>query len=322
MRRVFAWATTNDACLEYRIRIPFTALNAGPDRWSCSWGAPGPDIADYDVVVGQRLAGDQPDWLKLCADPDVLAVYDMDDDLLNIDPQNTVPYAIYAPVAEQTRELVAAADLVTVCTPHVAEVMAKVNPNVVLLPICADPAWLDLPLLTCAGRLTVGWAGSPFHAQDWAGLPEVLAQYARLEPRATWHSLGADYTAGAFGARARTTGMQPHGSHLAAIDLDIGLAPLARSPHNRGKSWTRPLEYAVRGVPVLAQAWGQYPDWVDDGVNGLLVHDDTQWLDHLLALSDDTVRAPMSTAARDTARRWTIDRHIGLWEAAYSGSLP
>jgi glycosyltransferase involved in cell wall biosynthesis len=319
VRRVFAWLSTVDACFEYRVRLPLTELNRR--GWQCTWGAPGPDIADYDVVIGQRLAGPQPDWLALCKDPDVLCVYDADDDLTDLDPANEIPYRIYAPLAEETRRNMAAADLVTCCVPAAAERIARdINPRVAVLPICADPAWIDLPLRTSHDRLTVGWGGSPFHHQDWGSLPDHLAEYARRVPRATFHALGADYTRGAFGGRLRVTGLQPLPAYLAALDLDIGVAPL--NPALRGsrtRSHTKALEYACRGTPVVAQACGQYLDWVDDGVNGLLVYDESQWVEHLLALTDDGLRAAMSSAARDKARAYTTDRQIHLWERAYGG---
>jgi glycosyltransferase involved in cell wall biosynthesis len=321
--RVFAWLSSVDACFDYRVRLPLTELGKRPG-WDCSWGPPPLDIADYDVVIGQRLAGPQPDWLALCKDPNVLCVYDADDDLTDLDPENTVPYSIYAPLADDTRTNMAAADVVTCCVPAAAERIARdINPRVVVLPICADPAWIDLPMRTRPDVLTVGWAGSPFHAQDWGSLPTHLAEYARRVPHATWHAMGADYSGGAFGGRTRVTGLQPLPAYLAAVDFDIGVAPLNTALRgSRTRSWTKALEYGCRGVPVVAQACGQYLDWVQEGVNGFLVRDEAEWVDHLVALSDVTVRAPMSTAARDRARQQTIDRHIHLWERTYRGELP
>lgn len=320
MRRVFAWLTAADACWWYRIKLPLEEL-AKSGGWEVSWGAPPPDIHEYDVVIGQRLAGRSPEWLKLCADPNVRTVYDMDDDLLNIDPENTVPYRIYSPIVDETRELVAAADAVTVCTPHVRDVMSEINGSVFELPICTTAEMIDLPLKTRPGALTVGWGGSPFHQQDWPGLSDRLARFAELVPSARFHMFGADYTGGSLRGRVRVTGSQPVERYYAALDLDIGLAPLLTSPHNRGKSHTKPLEYASRGTPVVATAWGQYRDWVDHGVNGFLVEPGEDWVPYLLALTDDGLRAEMSTAARETARRFTIDKHAHLWAAALGGSL-
>jgi hypothetical protein len=318
-RRVFAWLSTVDACFVYRVQLPLTELNR-IGGWDCTWGAPGPDIGDYDVVVGQRLAGPQPDWVALCKNPNVLCVYDADDDLTDLDPENEVPYSIYAPLAEDTRRNIAAADVVTCCVPAAAERLAKLNPNVVVLPICTTTDWIDLPAPARPGALTVGWGGSPFHGQDWHHLPKHLARYAALVPHATFHTFGADYTAGAFGARLRTTGLQPLPAYLAALDLDVGLAPLNTALRgSQTRSHTKALEYAARGIPVVAQACGQYMDWVDEGVNGYLVHDEEDWVPYLLALTDDDLRARMSTAARAKAHAYTIERHIGLWQRTYSG---
>lgn len=318
MKRVFAWLTAVDACFWYRIKTPLEAL-ARTGRWDVSWGAPAPDIHEYDVVIGQRLAGTSPEWLALCADPNVLTVYDMDDDLLHLDPENTVPYQIYAPIAHQTEELVRAADVVTVCTPYVHERMSEINGNVHYLPICTTQEMIDLPLRTDANRLTVGWGGSPFHHQDWGGIPEALEEFARRVPRATFHVLGGNYTNGVLGNRLRTSGLQPLENYYATLDLDIGIAPLLHSPSNRGKSHTKPLEYASRGTPVVASRWGQYPDWVDHGVNGFLVDSPQEWTMYLEALADDSLRAAMSTAARETAKSYTIEQHVHLWELAFGG---
>lgn len=318
MRRLFAWQTDTAGCWYYRLHLPLTHLPGC--RWDVRYGTPGPDIGDYDVVIGQRLAGPQPDWLRLCADPNVLCVYDADDDLTDLDPQNTVPYSIYAPLAADTRRNIEAADVVTVCVPAVAEKLSKWNSNVHLLPICIDPAVIDWPVRRGPAALTVGWAGSPFHHQDWGTMPAHLAEYMRRVPHATFHTIGADYTGGVLGHRTRVTGWSTVDNFYKALDFDIGIAPL--DPALRGsatRSHTKLLEYAARGIPAVATAAGQYRDWVEPGVNGLLVSDESQWVEYLVAMSDDTVRAPMSAAARAKARQFTIDRHIGLWERAYSG---
>lgn len=307
---------------EYRVRLPLSHLPA--DRWEVGWGEPPGSVEvlaeRYDVVIGQRLAGHQPDWLRLCADPNVLCVYDADDDLTDLDPENAVPYSIYAPVAEETRRNMAAADVVTVCVPQVLERMTAINPNVRVLPICADPAWFDYPMLTRADRLTIGWGGSPFHHQDWLELPERLAEFARRVPRAEFHTYGADYTRGLLGNRVRVSGLTSLPNYVASLDLDVGLAPLNVALRgSRTRSHTKLLEYGARGIPAVATASGQYVDWIEPGVNGFLVREPGDWVEHLVTLTDDPVRAQMSTDAREKARMYTIDRWVHLWEDAYSG---
>lgn len=316
VKRVFAWQTDGSACWWYRIKLPLEEL--AKHGWDVSWGSPaGLDLHSYDVVIGQRIAGPSPEWLALCADPNVLTVYDMDDDLLNLDPENTVPYNIYAPIRDDTEANVRAADVVTVCTPYVFDIMKKINDNVHLLPICIRAEDIDIPLKTHADALTVGWAGSPFHHQDWLEIPQILADFARVMPHASFHMMGADYTQGLLSHKLRVSGFTTVPNYYNSLDFDIGIAPLLKSPSNRGKSHTKPLEYAMRGTPVVATAWGQYTDWIMHGVNGFLVHNNSEWIDYLLALTDIELRAAMSTHARESAKKYTIDKHINLWMKAY-----
>lgn len=313
-RRIFAWQTDTAACFYYRIWLPLTHLSG--DRWDVGWGAPPPDIHDYEIVIGQRIAGPNEGWHNLCRDPNILAVYDIDDDLLNVDPANTVPHSIYAPLRDETIKNIAAADLVTVSTPKLAELMCKYNPEVTVLPNCLHP---ELPYRdrTPSGEpLVVGWGGSMFHSQDWVGFTDVLEQLRSVVPHVSFHTVGADYTGGRVGARV--TGWSDINSYHRALDFDIGVAPLLRSTFNESKSWIKTLEYAALGIPAVTTAAGQYVDWVEHGVNGFLVHNDRHWVDFLLALADDETRRLMSEAARWKAREWTIDGRISLWENAYA----
>lgn len=319
-QRVFAWITTLDACWWYRIKLPLEELRRAYG-WEVAWGfeLPADVEQSYDVVIGQRLAGDNPRWLELCRNGNVLTVYDMDDDLLSIDPENAVPYSIYAPLVDRTRELVIAADVVTVCTPHVRDTFREFHRNVHEVPICVTRDQLATPQRP-TGAFTVGWAGSPFHAQDWHELRGALDDLHTRRPNVAFHFMGATYASP--GLPARVTGLQPVDQYVNALDFTVGLAPLAKTPHNRGKSHTKPLEYGVRGVPVIATRWGQYVDWVVDGGNGYLVDSRSDWVDVLTALTDDEahVRA-LSAGARETAARYTIDLHIDSWKRAYEGAI-
>jgi glycosyltransferase involved in cell wall biosynthesis len=324
VRRVFAWQTDGAGCFHYRIQLPLTALNQRPG-WSCTWGAPGPDIHTYDVVIGQRLAGDNPPWLALCADPNVLAVYDFDDDLVNIEPENEVPYRIYHPIREGTIANLAAADVVTTATETIAEIARAWNPNVVVLPICIPAAILDLPRPPARGEPLLGWAGSMFQGQNWTGMPEVLAEYAARVPTARFHTIGADYLGPAFAGRKDVTGWGTMEQLYSALNFDIGIAPLDRALHgSRVRSHTKVLQYAARGIPAVATAVGEYLEWVEEGVNGLLVNGGRRWfhhdwLDQLLWLTEHPdARAEMGAAAAAKAREYTIEGNIWRWEEAFS----
>lgn len=316
VKRVFAWQTDTAGCFYYRLYLPLTQL-ATSDEWEATWGSPPHDIFDYDVVIGQRIAGENEGWQNLCRDSNVFAVYDLDDDLLNIDPANSVPYSIYAPIRDATQRNIEAADLVTVSTPKLAEYIQTINKNVVVLPNCVAPDLPYRPLQYAFGALTVGWAGSMFHHQDWHGMPERLAEFDQRMPYVNFHMIGADYTGGAVSARVSP--WSPMESYYSSLDFHVGIAPIMRSPFNERKSWIKLLEYASFGIPAVATNAGQYPEWIEHGWNGYLVDEDREWVDFLLALSDDKTRELMSMNARKKAREYTINKQIHRWAAAYSG---
>lgn len=322
--RVFAIATDAAGCFLYRLHWPLTHLD--PDEFEVSWTGGLP--SGTDVVIGQRLAGPNQAWLDLCASPNILAVYEIDDDIIDMDPANEIPYSIFAPQRDGTIANIAAADVVTCSTPYLAaKIAARWNPRTVVLPNCLPAKWYDEPRRHMrGGPVVVGWAGSMFHAQDFIGLGEHLAQVTN--PRVVWHTIGADYLSPHVPV-SRSTGWTTTDHLLAALDFDIGLAPLNASESNRSKSWAKLLEYGARGIPAIAAATGQYPDWFAEAewptshAPGVLIRSSwaaegvSAWEEAITLLCDDDIRARMGAAARAQAERYEISRQVHRWAEVY-----
>lgn len=320
--RVFGWQTSTAAEHHFRIGMPFPLLD--PTRFDVNFGQPGEDIFDYDVVFAHRLAGPAPLWDKLCANPNVLTIYDMDDDLLCVDPENTAPYRIFAPLAADTKRNVEQADMVTVPNQALAFRYHQFNSRVGVLPICIPD---DLPYRPkpASDQFTVGWAGSMHKRQDWE--PDAIASrlllYSKLQPEARFHVMGGDYTKGLLGSRCRHTPFVLDClDYYRHLDFDIGINPLMRSKFNAVKSHTKLIEYGARAIPTVASAIGENTEWIKHGINGFLVHDPSEWVPLLLALSDPETYPVMAAAAYQSSLAWTIGKHIHLWESAFEGVLP
>jgi glycosyltransferase involved in cell wall biosynthesis len=311
MKRVFAWQTDTSTCHLYRTQFPFMEL--AKLGWYVEWGAPPPNIRDFDVIVGQRLAGHNDLWLELAEDFKGLLVYDLDDDLVDVDPENTVPYSIYQPAREGTMRNIMAADVVTVSTPHLAEKISKINPEVVVLPNCIHESWLNQAI---PNGPTVGWAGSPFHGQDFQ-MHFIGAMFRLRErhPEVRFHTMGGHYLGNLTHKR---TGYQPMEHALRDMDFWVGLAPLKRCEFNESKSWCKALEYACRGIPIVASDVGQYPQWLGESGGGLLVREGDRWDEVIEYTLDPDWRAKAASAAYAKAAQWTIDKKVHLWEAVYN----
>lgn len=311
-RRIFVIATDSAGCWWYRLRLPLMALD--PEEFEVIWEPPFDNWAPGDIVIGQRIAGQNAAWLEMCEAEGLTTVYDIDDNLLDIDPANTVPYQIFAPIVEDTAANIAAAQVVTASTQKLADQLAHLNPNVVVLPNCLHSTWLariEMP----SPYITVGWAGSPFHNQDFGGAAGQFRIYAEAEPRARFHMIGADPT---FGMVNRTvSGFTDMHTYWNNLDFDIGVALLNNSAQNQCKSWVKALEYSGKGIVPIAPRLGQYPELIEHGVNGFLYDGVSQLSSYMLTLSDDVLRSTMSNAAMSKASEYVIDRQIHRWENVY-----
>jgi hypothetical protein len=91
------------------------------------------------VIVGQRVCNPGPTfrWQQMARAERCALVYEVDDDLLDVDPSNGPAWSFFSRLE--------VADLVTVSTERLAEVMSKRNRNVIVLPNCVPQSLFDAP---------------------------------------------------------------------------------------------------------------------------------------------------------------------------------
>lgn len=320
----------NSGCGYYRITVPLGELaRHGHDVHLVEGKDVRPeDAAKWPLVVGQRVDKHDalPAWRRLRATSRL--VYEIDDDVFSVDPVNWMAYSVYSrrDVLDAVAHAAQVADLVTVTTEPLAEVMREHNPNVAVLPNCI-PGWVcDLP--RDADRpLAVGWGGGASHARDIQVVAQPVRRFLGRHPDWEMRVMGTDYRPTIRHDRARYVPWadirDDDEAFYRTVDWDIGLAPLSPGGvFNRSKSHIKALEYAARGIPVLASDCEPYRDFVIDGVTGFLIRYDHDWLKRLDELaSDEAMRAAMGAAARAHARKFTIENCWQAWERAYEGVL-
>ena len=98
----------------------------------------------------------------------------------------------------------------------------------------------------------------------------------------------------------------------------IGLAPLCANIFNRSKSNLKFLEYTVYGAVTVASAVGPYKDTIEDGVTGILVHDNRDWYDKVkMLLGDPLMHARILKNAQALVQEhYNIEINYKLWDAA------
>jgi glycosyltransferase involved in cell wall biosynthesis len=322
--RVFGWAADESGCGFFRLAAPFAALRLYGHDAAVSTALWSEWARDSDIIVAQRTCLPEPSAIirKLAADGRPV-VYEIDDNLLDISPDNPAIHALYSrpDIRDALRQNIAIATLVTVSTEPLAELMRGLNPNVTVLPNCV-PTWLtEHARPRSTEKVVIGWEGSATHRMDLAELTGPLAQVLRRTPGVEFHAMGTNYGNWLHLPRDRcrfTPWLSSVFDFWRAVDFDIGLAPLRPHPFNRTKSAIRCLAYAALGIPVVASNYGPYADFVIDGVTGYLVDRQHEWGRRLRDLvNDPQMRAEMGEKARAQARQWTIEGNVWRWEKTY-----
>ena len=342
--KIFGWLADLDGVGYYRLCLPGAALaNRGHAVWLD--GAMPEEIRHGDevpdVIVGQRVCEPSPSatWQRFARAGQIKMVYEIDDDLFSIDPSNRSAWAFYEkgvshdegrPFFDDNRrariiENIRVADVVTVSTAPLAEIVSQWNSNVVVLPNQV-PGWLlghERPVTS--DRVTIGWRGGSSHSRDFGELAAPLKRFLNHpanRDRVEFHSMGADYgprVAGRFGSTRHTGWVDGVDSFLRLIDFDLGVIPLRPSTFNRSKSDLALLELSALGIPSIVSGDGPYGRARADGAPcSVALRNEGDWRDHLTELVNvPETRVQLGKSAREWAATRTIEGNAHLWEQAY-----
>jgi glycosyltransferase involved in cell wall biosynthesis len=86
--------------------------------------------------------------------------------------------------------------------------------------------------------------------------------------------------------------------------FDIGLMPLTEDVWSQGKCGLKAVQYSAAGIAVVCSPIGINRDIVEDGVNGFWASTDTQWMERISRLVDDSpLRVRMGREGRKRVER-------------------
>mgnify|MGYP001587210071 CR=1 FL=1 len=331
MAKIFGWsASDEDGCWYYRIKLPLDELRRLGHTTNYGTKMPESWKETADVIIGQRICNPAPTkmWQSLAAKPNrPKLVFEVDDDLFNIDTTNRHAHYFFGnpEIQRNLRDNISTADIVTVTTEPLAEVIRGFNPNVFVVNN-ALPNWLFernqfIPSIDKSDeRFVAGWAGSMTHSMDFKFAESGLKTFFQRNPDAVFHTIGADYgyQIKISPAQKRYTGWMPGVESLLRFNpFDVGLAPLRPHKFNQSKSAIKAMEYGAKGIPVLANAAYPYEQYILDGATGFLVRRDHEWNKILrMLMNDEAMRIEMGNAGRTLASMNTIRIRSAEWEKA------
>lgn len=348
-KTVFGWSDGGSACEYYRLRVPLDYLQEqgliSRQVGGHLMSRPHPLTPKLpavlpDVVVGQRVNRPEPaeTWRMLSTGElgkRPRLIYEVDDDLFNVSPRNPAHHHFNQPEIRATiRDAMALADAITVSTEALADVVIceltekdrnrPVPPVHVIRNALPDIAYASEDRLAGYPRpITVGWAGSMTHDEDFDEVARWLGRYLRWHPSAQYHAIGYMFPSVVASVpeaqRRHTPWIKGMADYYRALDsFDVGIIPLRPSTFNRSKSDIKFLEYAARGIPAVVSNFGPYAEHVEAW--RACPAEGHTWAEQInAALQDDHVVNYPTKEAYDYARSRHVSSVADQWMEVIQG---
>lgn len=265
---------------------------------------------------GQPFGAQIVDYFKAQKIP---VVYHIDDNLLEI------PHSLGAEiqkrqgaqdVIEARRYQLAQCDLIYASTPHLAGLLGNLYPHQNIYHGMYAPFMGERVTVSRQTReyQTVGYMGSKGHQEDLDLVVPALERLLDERPDLHFEVFGTiqmPKSLERFGDRIKSHKVNKAYAEflsvLAALNWDVGLAPLVNEDFNLCKAPTKFIEYTAAGIPVMASNIPVYSNVIPQG-GGVLV--DNDWFEALSHYLDSpALRQQMvETAQVHCASNFSIKR--------------
>lgn len=320
--RVLVYCADREGCGEYRIIAPSRALlKAGEvHAYETMRLFTPPEIARMapDSIVFQRQLElgqiEFIEWVKNTSR--AFRVFELDDLITNLPPKSAHRPAIAPDIAQRLKRALALCDRFVTSTEPLARAYGKMCGDTVVVPNRLEKArWLGLCPGRRDGKPRVGWAGAVGHLGD---LGVIAAAVEATAKEVDWVFFGMCPEAlRPFAAEYHPWApLHDYAAKLAALDLDLAVAPLEHHPFNEAKSNLRLLEYGVLGYPVLCTDILPYQGGLPVVRTGNRQRDWTRAIRDLVA-DRAALRRAGETLRQAVLRDWMLEDHLDAWQRAW-----
>ncbi|HEX8354228.1 MAG TPA: glycosyltransferase family 4 protein [Pyrinomonadaceae bacterium] len=299
----------------------------------------GQDYARADVVVVDRtwFPGVTPEaaeaLVRRARHDGARILYSIDDNLLDLKPAGFNRWPFTTEELMAVRYFAREADGIMVATEHLKERLARLNPNIYVVPNALDERlWLgDPPAEPPAGRggrKVIGYMGTQTHDADLMMILQPLrAALRRHAGEVELQLVGGVADRAVIEAFAGLpVSVLDVGGHVEYPDFarwmgrsvkwDLAIAPLEVDEFTRCKSDIKFLDYSILGIPGVYSRGPVYGGTVRHLETGFLADNNTRsWAEAFeLMLTDDALRRRLAKAAHEyTLSERTLQHRAADW---------
>lgn len=287
-------------------------------------------LLEYHTVYVQRIH----DWesfylLERLKKAGKRIVYDIDDDIFNIDKDNPAARLIGRDEQMAAVACMKLADEVVVSTVPLQTVIRNategIEATVIPNAVDSDDGWIQTPLTGSQdGFKRMFWQGSDTHGEDWLECVDAVdavlneREDVRLVilgfmPPVLWKYVQRPAWKGKV-EFLEFKDPETYFQLMKFVRAEVGLAPLKNTIFNQSKSELKFLEYTAMGIPTVASNIKPY-EIIEHGKTGFLALSPTEWYEAIMTCLDDKAkRIPIINEARKMVREdFNIKEMAKVW---------
>lgn len=328
--------TENNSSADIRLFTPLSLLNGedftvysinGADRTQFKKDLNN-DIVLVDIlVIGRSLQSLEiaKTIVEKCKLNGVKIIFEIDDDLINIDETHPHYYAL-SKYVEIVKYLTINADGVAVSTEYLKSKILEYNSNVSVIHNVLTPDWdMDNTIRKNSKTFKIGYMGTITHKYDLTLVEEAMKNIYDY-----FSDKNMDFVFEVIGGSdeeldwAEQIEVPKEKSDYPSfvrwlqdiVDWDLALAPIEDTPINMSKSNIKYLEYTGLNVPGVYSNIGPYKETIVHGKTGLLAENTVEsWQENLIRLIEDkNLREDIIRNAReDVETNYLMDDVVKSW---------
>jgi len=288
-------------------------------------------VIEGDVVIIQRQFPQRFDEyqevVRIARQEQKPIVFDLDDLLFFLpeDHPDRIEHS-FAPALLPTFQALLEADVVTVSTHRLRNVLVDYNDRVVVLPNYFDDTLWDLkppqPKNRREESLIIGYMGTNSHKPDLEYIAPILLDLIERFPQKIFMNFWGTPPPPAFRSLPQVQWI-PFGirsypefaTWFQTQSADIFVAPLVDNLFNRCKSPLKFFEYSALGVPGVFSRLDPYEGVIRHGHDGFLAATLSEWEECIRSLvEDESLRVRIAAEAQATIKEnWLLSQNISRW---------
>lgn len=291
----------------------------------------------YDCCIVQRdVLGDlelSKIVVKICKEKNISLIYEIDDDLLNIE-QSHPEYEFYSSRSNSVLYMLENADLITVSTEELRNRYEKYNKNIRVIRNALDEnLWCKKSNKKSTDSIKIGYIGSFTHDNDLLIIKDAIInskkKYAKRNIKIDFYVIGI----------MKSSDKEPWINTInipnnkkvypefvkwlkEIVDFDFALAPLADNNINKSKSELKYLEYTALGLPGIYSDNGPFSKVISNEKNGLLVNNNSTkiWEEQISKLIENKLlyNKILDNATKDIKQNYLLKTRVKEWNGLLS----